>query len=631
MKTRAFKHFVILFLFLQPILTYSQQYDYKINLIDCKKDKIKVELQCPKIKEDTAYFNFPMTVPGTYDILNYGNYISNFKAFDSNKKELTIIKTSINTFKIYPSKDIKSITYTVRDSWDSGEKKFKIFEPAGTGFETDKYFYINNGGLFGFFNNTLLIPFQLEFKKTAILNGFSSLTCSLKTNDIQAFKASNYHELMDNPILFTSQKEDQMKIANTEIIVASYYSKSDSSSYKIRKELDSSMMAVEKFIGGELPINNYNFLNYVANFEDVGKIIMQPKIKLYQYPKLMKRMKGQGFGALEHGNSSTYYLADFGHNSYTGMVRSTAIHEFMHIYAPLSLHSVDIGNFDYVNPKMSKHLWLYEGVTEYFATIIEMQGNLETIENTLTHNLKSKIVSALTYPDSISFTKMSENVFNSPYKELYGQVYERGAIMAMLLDFEIMRLTNGEKTLKSVIFELSNIYGKNKSFQEEEIIPVFVSLVHPELQQFFDKYVTGTEPLDLEGGFKTIGVNFQKVKKGILPIDLLSEKNGVSANLGIVVNNNVSIKKATKGNVVGFMVGDKVNQNDVIKCFQKENGDYVNQGEMISLNVIRDGNTITLTFPAVFEEGEIKNTIEILKVKTHLQEKYFKIWTTGGL
>ena len=160
------------------------------------------------------------------------------------------------------------------------------------------------------------------------------------------------------------------------------------------------------------------------------------------------------------------------------MVRGTAIHEFMHIYAPLSLHSVDIGNFDYVNPKMSKHLWLYEGVTEYFATIIEMQGNLETIESTLEHNLKSKIVSALTYPDSISFTKMSENVFNSPYKELYGQVYERGAVMAMLLDFEIMRLTNGEKTLKSVVFELAKIYGKDKSFQEEEIIPVFVSLVH---------------------------------------------------------------------------------------------------------------------------------------------------------
>ena len=41
-------------------------------------------------------------------------------------------------------------------------------------------------------------------------------------------------------------------------------------------------------------------------------------------------------------------------------------------------------------------------------------------------------------------------------------------------------------------------------------------------------------------------MNFQKVKKGILPIDLLSEENGVSANLGVVINNTVGIKIKAK-------------------------------------------------------------------------------------
>jgi predicted metalloprotease with PDZ domain len=44
-------------------------------------------------------------------------------------------------------------------------------------------------------------------------------------------------------------------------------------------------------------------------------------------------------------------------------------HEFFHIVTPLSIHSKEIQDFDYNDPKMSEHLWMYEGVTEYFANL----------------------------------------------------------------------------------------------------------------------------------------------------------------------------------------------------------------------------------------------------------------------
>jgi predicted metalloprotease with PDZ domain len=40
-------------------------------------------------------------------------------------------------------------------------------------------------------------------------------------------------------------------------------------------------------------------------------------------------------------------------------------HEFFHIVTH-SIHSKEIQDFDYNDPKMSEHLWMYEGVTEYF-------------------------------------------------------------------------------------------------------------------------------------------------------------------------------------------------------------------------------------------------------------------------
>ena len=192
-----------------------------------------------------------------------------------------------------------------------------------------------------------------------------------------------------------------------------------------------------------------------------------------------------------------------------------------------------------------------------------------------------------------------------------------------------MKLTNGEKNLKSVVFELTSLYGKNKSFEEDEIIPMFVKLVHPNLQLFFDNYVVGKTPLDIEGGFKTIGINYQKEKKGIVPSDLLSKENGVIANTGIVINNRIAIKKAEKNNLAGFIIGDKVDRDEVLKCFQKENGDYVAEGDIVKLKVIRKEKEVVLSFPAKFKNGTLKNVFEISKDKTVEQENLFRLWTTG--
>ena len=91
----------------------------------------------------------------------------------------------------------------------------------------------------------------------------------------------------------------------------------------------------------------------------------------------------------------------------------------------LGLHSEEIGDFNYINPKMSKHLWLYE-VTEYFAGISQVKGGVITKDEYVRSVLKGKIKSAEKPPTKkISFTEMSENVLQNPYKRQYNQVYRR--------------------------------------------------------------------------------------------------------------------------------------------------------------------------------------------------------------
>ena len=82
--------------------------------------------------------------------------------------------------------------------------------------------------------------------------------------------------------------------------------------------------------------------------------------------------------------------------------------------------------------------------------------------------------------------------------------------MGLLLDIEIIRLTNGKKTLKDIILELVDKYGATKPFDEEDFFDEFTARVHPDLRYWFADYVEGTVPLNLKDGLDQIGVLYSE-------------------------------------------------------------------------------------------------------------------------
>ena len=75
---------------------------------------------------------------------------------------------------------------------------------------------------------------------------------------------------------------------------------------------------------------------------------------------------------------------------------------------------------------MSQHLWMYEGVTEYFANLFQVnQGLID--EKEFFERMAGKIAQSRQMNDNMSFTKMSKNVLNPPYKDQYLNVYQKGA------------------------------------------------------------------------------------------------------------------------------------------------------------------------------------------------------------
>jgi len=186
-------------------------------------------------------------------------------------------------------------------------------------------------------------------------------------------------------------------------------------------------------------------------------------------------------------------------------------HEFFHIVTPLSVHSEDVHYFDYNEPTFSKHLWMYEGVTEYFATLFQINQDLVT-EAEFYSKIMSKIKVASAMDDSMSFTKMSENILEEPYAAQYSNVYSKGALIGMCLDILLREESNGTRGILSLMKELSLKYGKNKPFNDDALIAELTAMTYPEVGAFLNTHVVGKTPIDYNSFFNKVGLVLEESK-----------------------------------------------------------------------------------------------------------------------
>ncbi|MDQ3194139.1 MAG: peptidase M61, partial [Bacteroidota bacterium] len=341
-------------------VTQNDTYQFSVNLNDVSNDQLTIELIAPKINSDKISYKFPAMVPGTYKIYDFGRFVSELQAYDISGNPLSVNKADINTWEISEADKLYKITYRIDDTFED-TTGVAVFEPVGTSIDDGKIFVVNNQGFFGYFEGYLNSAFTITFSKPAGFFGSTSLTAIERTDTEEIFTAPSYQFLVDSPIFFNIPDTASIIFDETNVFI-SVYSRAKSITAKdlaaSNKEL---LKAIRSYLGGKLPTDRYTFLYYFSD---------------------NKRGSGN-FGALEHNMSSLYYMPDVPKEAKQYMIeqlKSTNIHEFYHTVTPLNLHSEEIGNFDFNNPKMSQHLWLYEGVTEYHADYIQLREGLMNLE-----------------------------------------------------------------------------------------------------------------------------------------------------------------------------------------------------------------------------------------------------------
>jgi predicted metalloprotease with PDZ domain len=597
----------------------SNTYQYKVDLTRVEEDKLTVTLLVPenvRQKNELVKFQIPKIIPGTYSIYDFGRYASDFKAYDSKGKEIASKKTDNNTWEITNSADLQQVIYRVEDTWDTKlvepyTDDF-VFEPAGTNFEEGANFVFNLNGLCGYFDGFQRMPFYLEFDRPQDFFGATALERTSGDKDTDVFFAPNYMDLVDGPIMFSKPDTAMIRVGNADVLIANYSPQGKVSAKFIAQEIEPILQAQKEYLGGTLPVTKYAFIIYLSENSNSGN-----------------------FGALEHSYSSFYFLPESEPENITQIVRDVAAHEFFHIVTPLNIHSEEIHDFDYINPKMSKHLWMYEGVTEYSAGHVQVKHGLMSIEDYL-EVLESKMRNADNYKDDLAFTTMSRLCLHE-HKDQYGNVYEKGALIGMCVDIEIRKRSKGQKGIQELMRDLSKNYGKDQAFKDEELFDKIGRLTHKNVKKFLLKYVDGPTPLPLKAIFEQVGITYyaEKTVLQLSPMGGLGPKSiGFDGENFIITSLDGMDDFATKN--LGFQRGDKLlkwngvdlmtgNINQVIGTYMQS----VQENDKLTITVGRGGKEVDLSSDVVKISKLTQHVLELNPKATASQIQLRKAWLGG--
>ncbi|TSJ46571.1 hypothetical protein [Fluviicola chungangensis] len=484
------KRAILIFFLAIYAATHAQiTYHYETNLKDLSQDKLAVHLKISGFSEDTLTFCFPKIIPGIYGAMNFGQYISTLEVFDKKGKKLKTAQTDMNSWMIYDAKNIARVSYLADDAWETFDTILKegFFRSAASSF-SDSAFVITPNSLFGYFRGHLHHPIEISIRKGMELYPATSLKKTLKLNQ-DVFFAKDYHQLVDNPILYALPDTTMIKLPGISVEVACYSTSGKSISKDIAEYIRPLLINQSKYLNDKLPVDHYTFLIYHSLAPNRHHLI------------------GDG---LEHSNSTLILLyMPLDIETIRQNIYGIASHEFFHTLMPLGLHSQEIENYDYNEPKFSKHLWLYEGMTEYFTMHMPVKTGLQT-EKEFFKMVEEKIAFMNQFDPNLALTDLSLHPMEM--QDQYYNVYLKGALVNLCLDIRLRELSGGEYGTKDLVLDLMAHY-RGKPFEDGKFFSDLVIVSgYPELEAFIRDYIQGTETLPLKELLLKAGVKLDKGK-----------------------------------------------------------------------------------------------------------------------
>ncbi len=551
---------------------------YTVSMSKPQTHYFEVEIFVPSSKtiaNDFLRFIMPVWTPGSYVVREFSKNVLDFSAKESNDKILKTEKESKNIWRVHLER--RGVDVFTR---------YKVYAhefTVDTSFLDTEHGVINGASVFMYVDghqNEELTLSVVPYPEWKVIS--SGLDRPQQTNGESGgridFFVPNFDILVDSPIEIGNQMVHYFEVNG------------------VKHEVS---------IFGIGPMETETFLS------DLKKIVENTwpicgEIPYSRYVFIVDFAGGATGGGLEHLNS-THCIAPRLRmrpiEEYRQLLGLFS-HEFFHAWNVKRMRPNGLGPFNYIQETFTKSLWIAEGVTSYYDDLILRRAGIVSVGEyfdlfSTNANLmlslpgwKWESAEEASFDTWIKFYRPDENTPN-----VSSSYYVQGAVIGWMIDMEIRRNSNGQRTFDDVMKKVyrDTYKRENRGYTDEEFERVCNEVAGTNLsEEIFERRVRGRERVDFDkylsyAGLKLGPKNKQESKKederqpGFLGVKLKTDfgKTLISSRLF-----------DTPAEASGLEVGDEIIGVDGLRLDQQGLSFYIanrNPDSKARITVARNG------------------------------------------
>jgi predicted metalloprotease with PDZ domain len=445
----------------------------------------------------------PVWTPGSYMVREYARHVQDFAAADVKGGALPWEKINKNSWRV---------TTNGAREWRATYRVYANELTVRTNQLNSDHAFWNNAALLMYLEGFLNVPATLQIlapQPWKIATGLPAAPGPRNT-----FRAENFDVLYDSPVEVSSFKTLSFEVKGVPYRIV-IDGEGNYDAERMRRDVQKIVEASIELMGGEVPYRDYTFILH---------------------------LRANTGGGLEHLNSTALGFRRFNFKPETGYrgFLSLVAHEFFHVWNVKRIRPDALGPFDYTKENYTKLLWVAEGLTSYYESLILRRAGIITDKEFLATAAKSfqdlqkipgrRVMSAeeASFDTWIKYYRQDENSVNSQV-----DYYDKGSILGLLLDLEIRKLSKGTKSLDDVMRHLyTEFYKKDRNYTPADFQKVSELMAGSSLEEFFAKYVRGREELNYNASLVAAGLRLdttgvtaaqKPVEKAYLGADLVQE------------------------------------------------------------------------------------------------------------
>jgi predicted metalloprotease with PDZ domain len=530
-------------------------YHVTIDSADAAMRRIRVAMTFTAASADPVLLALPAWTPGSYELTYWARNVSSFAA-SSGGRALSWDKADYQTWRVRPtSAGQVSVSFEYRnDSLDNSnswsQRDFALLNgatlflyPAGRPFD---------------FASTVELRFPSGWR----------LATGMPATGRNTFSASNYHDLVDFPIMAGRFDFDSTRVGTGWLRFASYPASVETAARRATTLSDlSKIIPVESAIFGETPWTTYT--------------VMQ--------------IADSAFAAivgLEHQNSHV----DLTNVLAIGQPVLTSVyaHEIFHAWNVKRLRPVDLWPYQYAHEQPTSWLWVSEGVTDYYADLALVRSGVSD-SGAFLATTAGKIHEIADLPP-FGLDDASLSAWIHPTDGTADAYYPKGSLAGLMIDIMIRDASDNKHSLDDVMRQLyRQDYKAGKGFTSADWWNAVQSAAGGKsFADFNARYIDGRDPYPWQTVLPLAGLELRSdsTRVPVLGVTMSQDDNG-SRITGIAPGSTAELAGVQPGDDL-VSVGDIPGSAPALSEHLRAKYGNAPNGTIIPITIVRDGKQSSL-------------------------------------